>query len=131
LELKSKKTEGRNALYFNMRKYQGEDIDISLVFQRGEDMNITGFNQFTSVIVYLYTDGCNVLKFKYPNQEGYQNLTLSDNVTLKGIVSGGFTKTMKPGVLFIEIKAKKGSTEMIDKKDSGIILVKDLIKSES
>jgi hypothetical protein len=113
-----------------MKKYQGEDIDISLTFQRGEDANITGFNQFSSVVVYLYTDGCTVLKFKYPNQNGYQSLTLSDNVTLKGVVSGSSTKMMRPGALCIEVKAKKDSVEMIDRRDTGIVLVKDLIKSE-
>jgi hypothetical protein len=114
-----------------MEKYQGEDISFSVKFQKGENANINSFADLSEIILYFYTDGCHIARFRYPAKGGYKTLTLVDNFTLAGVISASETKIMAPGALRIEVKAKTGSENMIEKRITGIILTKDLIKSET
>jgi hypothetical protein len=114
-----------------MEKYQGEDISFRIKFKKGEDANINSFSDLSEIILYVYTDGCDIATFRYPAKNGYETLTLTDNLTLTGEISASKTKTMSPGALWIEVRAKKGSESMIEKSITGIVLTKDLIKSET
>jgi hypothetical protein len=113
-----------------MKKYQGEDISFIVEFQKGENTNINSFIDLSEVILYIYTDGCDIVRFRYPAKNGYETLTLTDSVTLTGIISASKTKIMAPGSLRVEAKIKKGAENMIEKKITGVIVAKDLIKSE-
>jgi hypothetical protein len=113
-----------------MEKYQGEDISFRLKFQKGENANINSFADFSAITLYIYTDGCSVVKFNYPAKNGYESLSLSDNTTLTGVIPGSKTKVLSPGTLQVEVRAKKGNDNMVEKRITGIVLIKDLIKSE-
>jgi hypothetical protein len=114
-----------------MEKYQGEDISFRVKFQKGENANINSFADLSEIILYVYTDGCDIVKFSYPAKDGYETLTLVDNLTLTGVISASKTKTMAPGALRVEVRAKNGSENMIEKRITGIVLTKDVIKLET
>jgi hypothetical protein len=113
-----------------MEKYQGEDVSFRVKFRKGENPNINGFADLSEITIYVYTDGCDIVRFSYPSKSGYDNLALADSTTLTGVIPASRTKTMAPGSLRVEVRAKKGSENMIEKRITGIVLTKDLIKSE-
>ncbi|MDR1221340.1 MAG: hypothetical protein LBL07_00470 [Tannerella sp.] len=114
-----------------MEKYQGEDISFRIKFKKGENANINSFADLSEIILYFTTDGCYIARFRYPAKTGYETLTLTDNLTLTGVISASKTRIMSPGALQVEVRAKKGSESMIAKSITGIVLTKDLIKSET
>ena len=112
--------------------YQGEDISFNLEFEKGENLNINSFRDFSEIVAYMYTDGCYVAKFSTTDKSGYGKLNLVDDNTLSGILTSESTKLMSHGTLFVEINAEyQGSTNMINKKPTGIVITKNFIKSES
>jgi len=114
------------------QRYQGENIDFDLKFEKGENQNINSFVDFSSITVFMFTDGCHIAKFKTPNKSGYDNFKLEGDETLSGILTSESTKLMHPGALFIEINAEyQGEINMIKRMETGISIIKNLIKSES
>jgi len=112
--------------------YQGEDIDFDLKFEKGENPDINSFVDFSSFTVFMFTDGCYIAKFKTPNESGYGNLELKDDKTLSGVLTSESTKLMHHGALFIEINAEyQGDSNMIRRRETGISITKNFIKSES
>jgi hypothetical protein len=113
-----------------MEKYQGEDISFRVKFRKGENPNINSFADLSGIMLYFYTDSCDIVRFCYPAKNGYETLTLTDNATLSGVITASKTKTMSPGALRVEVLAKNGNDNMVEKRITGIVLTKDLIKSE-
>ena len=114
-----------------MRKHQGEDISFNLLFRKGENPDINGFNDFSQIIVYLYTDGCLISKFSTNQAQGFYRLNIVSNDDISGVLPASATKLMAPGVITIEIRAVYRGSVMIDKATVGVLLNKNFIKTES
>ncbi|MDR2085758.1 MAG: hypothetical protein LBP72_01130 [Dysgonamonadaceae bacterium] len=113
-----------------MEKYQGEDISFNVKFQKGENESINSFADLSEITIYAYTDGCDIVRFSYPSKANYESLTLVNNTTLAGVISASKTKIMAPGFLRVEVRARKNNENMVEKRITGIVIVKDLIKTE-
>ena len=111
-----------------MEKFQGEDIDFKLIYKKGEDFNVSDWSKFQEVIVFMYTDGCVIVRFSTITKSGYEKLNLSDSITLSGNIKSDYTKILAPGVVTIEIKAILNDSMSIERKATGIVLKKNIIK---
>ena len=114
-----------------MEKFQGEDIDFKLIYKKGSDFNIDNWSGFQEVSVYIYTDGCMIVRFSTIEKTGYENLILLEPATLLGNIKSDHTKNLAPGVITIEIKAILNDSTRIERKTTGIVLKKNIIKLQS
>ena len=114
-----------------MRRYQGEDINFNIVFEKGSDcFEIDGWSGFKEITALMYTDGCTHALFSSLPKEGYEILTAIDDVTLFGRLPNRISKILSPGKVRIELKAIMPDNSVCIKKEStGLYLAKNLIKN--
>ncbi|MDR1764408.1 MAG: hypothetical protein LBR64_10760 [Dysgonamonadaceae bacterium] len=124
--------ERSGLFYKEMEKYQGEIINFSLVYEKGEStFNIDDWSGFQQIYVRFYTCGCEQIKFAYPAVAGYNQMTLSSVKKLTGIIAADDSKRLQPGPLILEIKASTSNTvKSIDKKFTGINILRDFVKND-
>lgn len=101
-----------------MKKYQGQNITFNI---RLDGKTVSDFE---SIIVYMYTDNCHVVKYAYPNKGGYSLLDITNN-TLSGIIPESSTKNML-GTLMCDLLFDNS----LKKVSTGIIIEGNLIKNE-
>jgi hypothetical protein len=116
-----------------MERYQGEDIEFTLKFRKGDSPDINSFADFYEIMAYIYTDGCVTAKFSTDSRKHYGRLSRLDDYTLSGMLGSKYTKLFAPGALKIEINVVlgDGTTNLINTGPCGVIIKKDLIKTES
>jgi hypothetical protein len=112
-----------------MNRYQGEDIYFNIIYQK-EDSVIEDWTGFENIKAFIYTDGCKIIKYSSSVETGYNQLTMTDPTTYRGIINSSDSKQLRPGAIIIEIKATIDEAQTyIEKKITCILLRKDFIKN--
>lgn len=114
-----------------MIRYQGEDIQFNLELQTLVQYSAESWDEFSSVVVYLYTNSNYIAKFNITNQTGYAKLEKSeDGKFLSGVLSREETKKMN-GALYMDILAKYPS-DIVNIKSiaTGVTIAAATIKQE-
>ena len=117
-----------------MRKYQGEDIYVSLELDNPDNPTIQDFTDISNIIIYAYTSSSAMQKFSMVEKTGYSQIeSVSD--TKKSIsIDSEYTKLMS-GQLIIEVMVEipsdtgDNTTTLIKKVQSGIFIVPSTIKN--
>jgi len=121
-----------------MKKYQGDDIYFALNFDSTTNPDITSFNDLENVIVYIYTNESNIVKYSLVSKTGYEPLINKGGLGMKleGMMKSAYTKNML-GQIMIDIMCVKTSTvgdlkeNVTQKAMSGIFILPSLIKAEA
>lgn len=121
-----------------MKKYQGEDVYFSLNFDASVNPYIHSFNDLENVIVYLYCDESNIIKFSKVTKAGYEPLVNKGGLgmVLEGMLKSSHTYNME-GQIMIDVMCVKPSTlgdlkeNVIQKAMSGIFMLPSIIKAEA
>lgn len=115
-----------------MEKYQGDDIAFSVeMFTDDSEANPINLDEKDEIIVYAYTDGCAKAQLSKTAKPGYRLLVRSSSTEYAGVIDSGATKIMAPGVIQIELMITTGGLNDVKVFNSGITLVKSLIKAEN
>ena len=120
-----------NYIKITMIRYQGEDIQFNLELQTLVQYSAESWDEFSSVVVYLYTNSNYIAKFNITNQTGYAKLEKSeDGKFLSGVLSREETKKMN-GALYMDILAKYPS-DIVNIKSiaTGVTIAASTIKQE-
>lgn len=92
-----------------MIRYQGEDIQFSVELNTLAEDSVSSWGEFSSVIVYLYTNESHIVKFRTDASDGYNILsTDGENKILYGTLAKDDTIVMG-GALYFDILAKYSS----------------------
>jgi two-component sensor histidine kinase len=109
---------------------QGESIQFYAKLEERHAGDIGAWTRFSNITLYAYTNESHIVKFKYPEEEGYKTLAIStDGKTLSGTIPSDDTKTML-GALIAEIMVELDGKKEIGKRNTGLVIREDQIKHE-
>lgn len=115
-----------------MIHYQGEDIDFTIELDRLRT-DVQSFREFSSIIVYFYTNASYIAKFANPAKSGYSALTINtDGTILSGVIGKTDTKKMSDA-LYMDILCvdSDGNKNSINQVLTGVQILHTPIKQES
>lgn len=115
-----------------MIRYQGEDIDFTIELEKLKSGDIQSFEEFSSIIVYFYTNASYIAKFANPAKSGYSALTINTNGNiLSGVIGKIDTKKML-GALYMDILliSNNGQHNNIKNIVTGVQILHAQIKQE-
>lgn len=111
-------------------KYQGDDIFHGIRI-RDEANNLVDLGDFTNVLVYLYTNENNILKYSYKPVTGLFNINKITSTLYYFIIESGVTAFLTPGNLVMELKVIKPNATLSDNKEDLIVKAEILQLSAS
>lgn len=101
-------------------KYQGEDIFHGIRI-RDEANNLIVLDDFTNVLLYLYTNENNILKYSYKPVTGLFTINKITPTLYYFIIESGVTATLVPGNLIMELKVIKPNASLSDNQEDLIV----------
>lgn len=112
-----------------MIKHQGENIDFLLEIEQLHDTDVKNWSEIKSLTIYFFTHQSHIAKYCYPNENGYNPLTLNDEHTLRGTINSDDTIKMN-GVLNMELLVELNNDIQIEKIPTNIRILPVTIKQE-
>lgn len=101
-------------------KYQGDDIFHGIRI-RDEANNLVVLDDFTNVLVYLYTNENNILKYSYVSVTGLFKINKITPTLYYFIIESGVTAFLTPGNIVMELKVIKPNATLSDNKEDLIV----------
>lgn len=101
-------------------KFQGEDIYHGIrIYDEGKKLVV--LDDFTNIIVYLYTDENNILKYSYTAVTGLFKINKITSTLYYFIIESGVTATLAPGNLVMELKVVKPNAVLSDNREDLLV----------
>lgn len=114
-----------------MTHYQGEDIEFAITLKNLGLNEMQTWNEASRVVVYFYTHTSYIAKFSTLQENGYHQLTQSNDTQLVGVIPSADTKVLEgPLICDVYIHPLHGDVEKIRRVNIGIQVLYTPIKDE-
>lgn len=95
--------------------YQGEEIAFNLeLYADQEETEPVNIDDISEIDIYVYTNGCRVVKLSKTSKTGYYKLLRNTAFQYAGVIESHETKYLSDGPIILEIRISYDSPIVVD-----------------